>query len=357
MSSTVPATARAAILTALNQPLTIDSNHPVKQPSELAPGECLVKIEYAGCCHSDVHIKRGDWARTAPLPVILGHEGVGTVVAIGEHTANTQIKVGDRVGIKWIATTCLSCDLCRRGYESCCPVMFVKSHGFIIDGAFADYVVSYVDYVTPIPEGLDGATAAPILCAGLTIYKALKESKATIGQWVAISGAGGGLGHLGIQYARSMGLRVLAIDTGEEKRKLCLDLGAEAWVDFKETDDLIKAVQKATDGGPHAAVIAVGDAKPFNQALMYLRSAGTLVAVGMAGLSSSLNVPITLLIAKNLNIVGSSLGNRQDVIEALEIAARGKVKPHVQLKKLEDLNDVLKDLEAGKIAGRVVLKL
>jgi len=227
-----------------------------------------------------------------------------------------------------------------------------------MDGTFADYVISYVDYVTPIPDGLDSASAAPILCAGMTVYKALKQSKATIGDWVAISGAGGGLGHLAIQYAVAMGLRVVAIDTGAEKKELCLSLGAEKWIDFKEAEDLIKAVRQATDGfGPHAAIIVVGDARPFNQALMYLRSAGTLVAVGMPTSSSTLNVPITLLIGKSITVVGSALGNRQDVTEALAIAAQGKVKVHVQERKLEDLNNILSDFQEGRVTGRLVIKL
>jgi len=183
------------------------------------------------------------------------------------------------------------------------------SHGFQLDGTFQEYVVSFVDYVTPIPEELDGPAATPILCAGVTAYKALKQTNLIVGQWVAIAGAGGGLGHLAIQYAVAMGLRVLAIDTGETKKTLCLSLGAEKWVDFQESAHLIDDVKAATDGlGPHAAVIAAGNVKPFNQAIMYLRSTGTLVCVGVPGGNAVLNVPVPLLVAKSLTILGSVIG-------------------------------------------------
>ncbi|TFK64155.1 GroES-like protein [Pluteus cervinus] len=354
----IPRTARAAVLKEIGGRYTIVEDHPVKQPDELAPGECLVKLEYSGVCHSDVHVKNGDWARQAPLPLVGGHEGVGTVVAIGKGTVNSEVKIGERVGVKWIAATCLRCEMCRKGHESACPLSFQKTHGFFIDGSFAQYVVSYTSHLTPIPEGLNSAAAAPILCAGLTVYKALKQARATIGDWVAISGAGGGLGHLAVQYAVAMGYRVVAIDTGDEKKEICLKLGAEKWVDFKETQDLVQDVKTAADGqGPQSAIIAVGTPHPFNQAVLYLRPTGTLVAVGMPGGAATLEVPVTLLIAKSLTILGTAIGNRQDAIEALSIAASGKVKCWYQVKPLEDLNQVLDDLLAGKVAGRIVLQL
>ncbi|KAF5345065.1 hypothetical protein D9758_010411 [Tetrapyrgos nigripes] len=184
-----------------------------------------------------------------------------------------------------------------------CPTAWSSIHGLRIDGTFSKYVnptkVSFADYVTPIPKEVDSAAAAPILCAGLTAYKSLKLSNAKFGQWIAVGGAGGGVGHLAIQYAKAMGLRVIAIDAGLEKRDLCLKLGAEKWVDFIVSTDLVKDVQIAADGlGPHVAVITAGHALPFNQALQYLRPTGTLVAAGMPGGEAMLNVPIGLLIAK-----------------------------------------------------------
>ncbi|KAG6887572.1 hypothetical protein C0992_011770 [Termitomyces sp. T32_za158] len=285
MDLSIPKTAKAAVLTDRGGKYIFKEDYPVKQPSELLPGECLVKIEYSGVCHSDLHVKLGDWQKKSILPLIGGHEAVGRVVAIGEHSDAGTVKIGDRVGLKWFADVCMKCEMCRKGYEACCPQS--KAHGFTVNGTFAEYV-------------------------GLTVYKALKQSQAKIGDWVAISGAGGGLGHLedeAVQYAVAMGLRVLAIDTGAAKKELCSKLGAEKWVDFKETTDIVADVRAATDGlGPHAALIAVGDARPFNPALLYLRSAGTLVAIGMPGGNALLNVPVTLLIGKSLTILGSAVG-------------------------------------------------
>jgi len=278
------------------------------------------------------------------------------VAAIGTHSVST-VKVGDRVGVKWIGNVCGQCEMCRKGHDSSCHMSFTNTHGFQDDGTFQEYVVSFVNYVTPIPEDIDGAAATPLLCAGLTVYKALKQANVSIGQWIAISGAGGGLGHLAVQYAVAMGLRVLAIDTGDVKKKLCIGLGAEKWVDFMESKDLVKDVQDATGGlGPDAAIITAGDITPFNQAIMYLRLKGTLVCVGMPAGNALLNIPVTLLIGKSMTIVGSAIGNRQDVSETIQIATLGKVKCQHQVRKLEDINEIFEELEAGKVAGRIVIQ-
>ncbi|KAF8888346.1 chaperonin 10-like protein [Infundibulicybe gibba] len=357
-SPAIPATAPAAVLHKVGGEYVLAADHPVKQPSELKPDECLIRLEYSGVCHSDLHIKKGDWGRDPILPLVGGHEGVGHVVAMGKNSTEELVKIGDRVGVKWIADACLRCEMCMQGSESSCLTSFVRSHGFMVHGTFSQYVVSYTKYVTPIPEGLHSAAATPILCAGLTIYKALKQTNAKAGDWVSISGAGGGLGHLGVQYAVAMGFRVLAIDTGAAKKELCLRLGAEQWVDFLESKDLVKDVQAATGGsGPQAAVVAAGDAKPFNQALTYIRFTGTLVVVGMPGKDAILSVPINFLVSKSATIVGTAIGNRKDMAEALQLAAHGKVQCQYEVKELKDLNSVLDDLEGGRVAGRVVLKL
>lgn len=277
------------------------------------------------------------------------------MVAIGEHSLNKTVKVGDRVGLKWVGSACLTCDMCLHGAESNCPSQ--KINGYTIDGTFADYIVSYVDYVTPIPENLDGATAASILCAGVTVYKGLLQSNTIVGNWIAIPGAGGGLGHLAIQYAKAMGLRVLAIDTGEQKKALALSLGADKWIDFRESKNLIADVKAATDGaGPHAAIVSAAAAAPFNQAVIYLRPTGTMVALGMPT-DAALNIPITLLVGRCIRIVGSAVGNRQDAFEALAIAAQGKVKCHYQLTTLDGINNTFTAMEKGQITGRIVLEL
>ncbi|KAF5392025.1 hypothetical protein D9757_003260 [Collybiopsis confluens] len=377
---TIPATARAAVITTIKEDLQL-KDVKVVQPSELAPGECLVKVEFAGksffysqclalssslnstptilgCCHSDVHVRDNDWGVTQ-TPMIGGHEGVGRVVAIGANTIASPVKVGDRVGMKWVANACLKCEKCTLGYESLCDVARKVSHGCGVDGTFAEYTRCWVDYVTPIPENLDGAAVTPILCAGITIYSGLKKTNARPGEWVAITGAGGGLGHLGVQYAVAMGLRVIAIDTGASKRELCMKLGAEKWVDYAASKDLVQDVRDATGGaGPHAAVLAVGHELPLTQAVLYIRDAGTIVTVGMPGPSNgNLNVPVALIVTKAIHIAGSATGNRKDMAEALDFVARGKVNCHHEVRDLNDVNTSLRELTEGKVTGRIVLRI
>jgi len=263
--------------------------------------------------------------------------------------------VGDRVGIKWLADSCLDCENCRNGREQNCAD--AKLSGFTVDGTFSEYVVSYVHHVTPIPQGIKSQEAASILCAGVTVYRAIKYSGSKIGDWIVLPGAGGGLGHLAVQYANQMGLRVLAIDSGPEKKKLCLDLGAEKWIDFKETKDLVKDVTDICDGvGAHCAIVTTANASGYQQAIEYLRPGGTLMAVGLPG-EAKLEASIFFTVFKSLNIKGSYVGNRQDAIEALDIAARGKVKCSFAAKPLKDLTEIFENLEDGKIAGRVVVDM
>jgi propanol-preferring alcohol dehydrogenase len=206
--------------------------------------------------------------------------------------------MGDRVGIKWLADSCLQCESCRKGFEQSAQYrrnhstradgsadcLQAKLSGFTVDGTFQQYAVSYVNHVTPIPDGIDSSAAASILCAGVTTYRAIKYSGAQHGNWIALPGAGGGLGHLAIQYARASGLRVVAIDTGAEKKALCEKLGVEKWIDFKETEDLVQAIKDATDGlGPHVTLVTAATGAAYKQAVDYLRPGGSLMAVGLPG--------------------------------------------------------------------------
>ncbi|KAF7777905.1 hypothetical protein Agabi119p4_3977 [Agaricus bisporus var. burnettii] len=354
----IPKTQRAAVLYERKGEYRIEKEWPVTQPHELKPGQCLVKMEYTGVCHSDLTIKNRD---SAPpnIPLIGGHEGVGVIVAIGEHTQDPIIKIGDRVGLKYIAKICETCEMCRSGKESLCISDTEKlTHGYQIGGTFQEYVLSYTNYVSKIPDGIDSAGATPLFCAGVTVYKAIKTLGGRLGQWVAISGAGGGLGHLAVQFAVAQGLRVIAIDTGEDKKELVLSLGAEKWIDFKESKDLVADVQLASGGlGPHAAVIATGNPQPFFQAALYLRPTGTIMCIGVPAGLAPLAVPIALIVLKGLNIIGTLVGSRLDIEELLAIVARGKVKCHYETRSLEDLNTVFSELEAGKITGRIILKI
>lgn len=289
-----------------------------------------------------------------PNFLIGGHEGLGVIVAIAENTPYSPVKLGDRVGIKWLADSCLQCESCRKGWEQNCSA--AKVSGFTVDGTFAEYVVSFVNHVSPIPDNIDDAEAASILCAGVTTYRAIKHSNTHSGDWIVIPGAGGGLGHLAVQYATYMGLRVVAIDTGADKKALCEKLGAEKWIDFKETKDIVKDIKDATGGlGPHATLVTAANPSAYQQAVDYLRPAGTLVLVGLP--NSPLGVNIWWTVFKSIRIVGSYVGNRQDAVEALAIAARGKVKVHYALKGLSDLKEVYEGMENGAIVGRMVLNM
>ncbi|KZT25766.1 GroES-like protein [Neolentinus lepideus HHB14362 ss-1] len=349
----IPKTQVAAVVPAPGAAVEIRREHPVRQPSELAPGECLVKLTYTGVCHTDLHAKQYDWPVKPKHPLVGGHEGVGIVVAIGEHTSQSPVKIGDRVGIKWLADSCLQCEQCRKGLEQCC--LNCKLSGYTVDGTFQQYVVSFVNHVSLIPEGIADADAASVLCAGVTVYRAIKYSRTHAGDWIVLPGAGGGLGHLAIQYAREMGLRVVAVDTGAEKKELCMKLGAEKWIDFLESKDLVADIKAATDGlGPHAAVVTAATGAAYSQAVDYLRNGGTLMAVGLPG-KATLDASIFFTVYKGISILGSYVGNRQDAYEALEIASRGRVKVIFKLRPLSDLKEVYEGMEKGLIAGRVVL--
>ncbi|KAG6828822.1 hypothetical protein H0H92_006647 [Tricholoma furcatifolium] len=353
MSPTIPKTQTAAIVASSGARIQVKHDHPVKSQAELAPGECLVKLHCTGVCHTDLHAALGDWPVPPKSPLIGGHEGVGEIVAIGNHTTGSPVKVGDRVGIKWLADSCLNCEQCRKGREQNC--VEAKLSGYTVDGTFSEYVVSFVRHVTPIPKNLDSQAAASILCAGVTVYRALKYSQITAGDWVVLPGAGGGLGHLAIQYAKNMGFRVIAIDSGPEKKKLCHELGADVWIDFKESKNVVEDVKKATDGlGAHSAVVTTASPSGYTQAVDYLRCGGTLMVVGLPG-KAALEASIFFTVFKSISILGSYVGNRQDAMEAIEIAARGAVKCHYQTRKIDALQQVYEDLTKGQISGRVVL--
>ncbi|KAI9007824.1 mannitol-1-phosphate dehydrogenase [Hyaloraphidium curvatum] len=354
-TASVPAVQRAAVVKEAGAPPTVVNDYPVKQPAQLAPGECLVHIEASGVCHTDLHAAKGDWPVKASYPLVGGHEGVGQVVAIGAGTPNSPVKIGDRVGVKWIAESCLNCEQCKRGNEQTC--YSAKLSGYTVDGTFCEYLLSSVYCVSKIPGTLDSHDAASILCAGVTMYRAIKYSETQASDWMVIPGAGGGLGHMGVQYAKVRGLRVVAIDTGADKKALCEKLGADAWIDFKETKDVVAAVKAVTDGlGAHSAVVASASPASYTQATEYLRPGGTLMVVGLPG-AATLDASIFFTVLRSIKILGSYVGNRQDADEALAIAASGKVKVIYSKQPLSALAKVYDEMEAGKIAGRIVLDL
>ncbi|KAI0806269.1 GroES-like protein [Irpex lacteus] len=348
---TIPKTQTAAVVPAHGAALEIRKDHPVVQPEDLKPGECLVKLVSTGVCHTDLHCAKNDWPVASIVPLVGGHEA--SIHTSSDRCRSCRRHCSATVSASMAASSCLKCEFCRKGLEQVCPKG--QYSGFTVDGTFQEYCRSDVEHVTPIPDNLDSAAAASILCAGVTVYRAIKYSGSQIGDWIVLPGAGGGLGHLAVQYAAAAGLRVLAIDTGAEKRDLVLSLGAEKWIDFKESKDLVKDIVAATDGlGPHTAVVTAATSAAYEQAIDYLRPGGTLMIVGLPG-HAKLGAGIFQTVVKSINIHGSYVGNRQDAYEAIEIASRGKVKVVFKTQPLSSLKETYEALEAGQIAGRIVL--
>lgn len=311
-------------------------------------GQILIRTEACGVCHTDLHAARGDWPLKPTPPFTPGHEGIGVVVELGEGV--TSVKVGDRVGVPWLYSACGHCEFCLSAKEPVCPG--AEFGGYTKNGGFAEYIIGDPDYVARIPEGLSAAQAAPIICAGVTTYKGLKETAAKPGEWVAISGCGG-LGHLAIQYAKAMGLKVCAVDIDDGKLEHATQVGADAVVNAKTEDDAAGAVKKATGGGAHGVLITAPSLAAFKQGVDMTRKHGTCVLVGLP--PGEFPTPLFDVVANCITIRGSFVGNRKDMAEALAFAAEGKVQADVELQPLSAINDVFDRLQNGNVPSRVVI--
>jgi len=323
---------------------------PVAKP---AADEVLVNIKFSGVCHTDLHAVNGDWPLPTKLPLVGGHEGAGVVVARGELVDDVQ--VGDHVGVKWINGSCLHCDFCQQSDEPLCAKALLS--GYTVDGTFQQYCIAKAAHVARLAKDIPLDAVAPVLCAGITVYKGLKESGARPGQTVAIVGAGGGLGSLACQYAQAMGLRVIGIDTGEEKRKMVLEkLGGSSFVDFATSKNLVKDVQAATEDGlgPHAVILVAVNEKPFQQAAEYVRPRGTVICIGLPA-GAYLRAPVFESVIRMVTIKGSYVGNRRDSAEAIDFFRRGLIKAPYKVVGLSELEKVYDLMHKGAIAGRYVL--
>ncbi|KAJ5113837.1 hypothetical protein N7456_002371 [Penicillium angulare] len=325
-------------------------------------GQVLVRLTHVGVCHSDHGIMTNAWARyPRPTPVnqIGGHEGVGHVVQLGHGIKKGQLslKVGDRVGIKFVHDICRLCAACLSGAESCCAEMEIS--GYFTPGCFQEYCVAPADYVTRIPDEVTSSLAAPLLCAGLSAYSALKKSRATPGSWIVILGAGGGVGHLMCQIAsRALGLRVIGVDV-QEKGGLIKECGAEVFLAL-EQGDRMHAIYRQTEGlGAAAVLVCTGEDSAFTEAIEMLRFNGVAVVVGV---QEGTERPISsacpnAFLFKQTSIVGSSVGTYRESVEVMELARRGILQPCVNLEPLENLQNVFERMEAGTLKGKVVLNI
>lgn len=337
-------TMKAAVVREFGKPLVIEE----RQIPEPGPDEIQIKMQACGVCHTDLHAAEGDWPIKPTPPFIPGHEGVGYVSGLGRNVKT--VKEGDRVGIVWLYSACGQCVDCLAGQEACCSK--AEFGGYTRNGGYAEYAVADPNYVAHLPGNVDFVDVAPIVCAGVTVYKGLKSTEAKPGEWVVISGVGG-LGHLAVQYAKAMGLHVAAVDVSDEKLELARSLGAKLTVNARTQDPA--AFFQREIGGAHAVLVTAPSTPAFAQAIGMTRPRATIALNGLP--PGSFPLPIFEVVLKALTVRGSIVGTRLDLAEALSFAGDGLVHAHTRAEKLEDINDVFKRMHEGKIDGRIVLDI
>jgi len=335
---------KAAVLHEFRKPLVLED---VARP-ELAPDEVLIKVEACGVCHSDLHVADGDWpqfSRITKIPLILGHEIAGRVSALGD--AVHGLNVGDHVGVPWIYWTCGECESCREGNENLCSKQQIA--GVSVDGGYAEFVKAPGSHTQKIPSGLSSIEAAPLFCAGVTVYRALSQAKISSGLRLAVFGVGG-LGQVAVQIGTNLGAQVTAVDVSEEKLATATALGAFRTLNAAATN-VVKEFRSI--GGAHVAIVTSAAKAAYDTAFSCLRSRGTLLVVGLP--SENICFPPIMMAAGEVHIQASAVGTRKDLREVLAMAAAGKLRCQVAARPLAQVNEVLEELRQGKIAGRVVL--
>jgi alcohol dehydrogenase, propanol-preferring len=336
-------TYRAAVVHDFHRPLTVEE---VPSPA-LEPGQVRVKVEASGLCHTDIHAAHGDWPVKPSPPFIPGHEGVGIVTELGPGVS--EVEVGDRVGMPWLGYACGTCDHCVSGWETLC--LEQKNMGYSIDGGFGEYASAFARYVVKVPAGVDPFDAAPLTCAGVTTYKAVKVAGTRSSDLVAVFGVGG-LGHLAIQYAAIAGGRVVAVDLIDEKLDLARELGAEFTVNASR-EDPVEAIQRL--GGADQAIALAVSPRAFEQAYGSLRRHGTLVFVALPA-DNNVTLPIFETVLNGITIVGSIVGTRADLREVFELHAAGKTRVIREIRPLDQVNEAIEDVNAGRVAARIVFQ-
>lgn len=337
-------TMRAAVVRAFGEPLTIE-RVPIPVPGT---HEALIRVTSSGVCHTDLHIVAGEWDRRPATPFVPGHEGHGTVVALGPRAGD--VRIGDRLGCAWLSSACGTCSFCLTGRDGLCPDQ--HNSGFTVNGSLAEYMLVDTRYAARIPAGVDPVALSPVLCAGVSAYRGLRSSGLRPGQWVAVVGIGG-LGHFAVQYAVAMGLRVAAVDVDEAKLSLARRHGAEMTVNATTQDPGVELTERL--GGVHGALVTAASLSGFDHVPGMIRRGGTIVLLGLPSGEVRLNVVDTVL--RGLTIRGCATGSRVDLAEALDFFAAGQITPTIDVRQLEDINEIFADLEAGRIEGRAVVDL
>ncbi|MFY9909305.1 MAG: zinc-dependent alcohol dehydrogenase [Candidatus Sulfotelmatobacter sp.] len=337
---------KAAVLHAFKTPLALE-DVPRPEPSD---DEVLIEVEVCGVCHSDLHVADGDWKQFAGIvkkPLILGHEIVGRVTERGSVVQGVQ--VGERVGVPWLQWTCGQCEFCREGNENLCVRQRIT--GVMVDGGYAEFAKAPASHVVKIPDMLPSEQAAPLLCAGVTVHRALKQGKLRAGQRLAVFGVGG-LGHLAIQIGRGTGAEVVAIDVSEEKLALAESLGAVRTLNAT-TSEVVKELRKS--GGVHVAIVAAGAKSAYDMAFSCVRPSGNLLVVGLP--AQDICFPPILMAASEIQVKASAVGTREDLREVLAMGAAGTLHCQVSARRLAEAGEVLAQLSRGEIRGRAVLRM
>ncbi|MFJ2091038.1 alcohol dehydrogenase AdhP [Streptomyces sp. NPDC087901] len=335
---------RAAVVRSFTEPLVVE-DRPVPTP---AGHQVLVRMEASGLCHTDIHAAQGDWPVKPSPPFVPGHEGIGIVEAAGDQVGH--LAVGDRVAIPWLGEACGHCDHCVSGWETLC--LEQQNSGYSVDGSHAEYALAHGTYVVPVPDGIDPLDAAPLTCAGVTTYKAVKLSGARPGTRVLVSGIGG-LGHLALQYARIFGAETIAVDVTDEKLALARELGADHVIDARVQD---VAEEARRLGGVDAAISLAVSNESFAAAYGALRRGGTLVLVALPA-EGRLEIPVFDTVLNGTKIVGSIVGTRQDLAEVFRLHGLGRTRVVRESRDLADINASIDEVLRGRVSGRLVFDL
>jgi propanol-preferring alcohol dehydrogenase len=335
---------KAAVVTNFHSPLEIQ-DLPVPEPG---PGEVLVRIETSGLCHTDIHAAHGDWPVKPTPPFIPGHEGIGVIEELGAGV--TTRAVGDRVAIAWLGYACGACRQCISGWETLCESQ--QNSGYSVNGTFAEYAIAPAEFATPVPDAISSRDGAPLTCAGVTTFKAIKVARVAPGETVAIFGVGG-LGHLALQYARIAGAFVIGVDIEDSKLAMATDLGADHVVNSR-TSDPVEAIQAL--GGADVAVALAASPAAFDQAYRSLRRGGRLVCVALPADGAALNLPIFDTVINGKTVIGSIVGTRNDLADVFALHAAGRTKVIAVDRKLDEVNQSFDDVLAGRVPARVVFQ-
>lgn len=337
---------KAAVVHAFDRPLAIE-DVPIPEPG---PEQVLVRIEASGLCHTDIHAARGEWPVKPQPPFIPGHEGVGVITRVGPGNAH-GLAPGMRVAIPWLGYACGDCAYCNSGRETLCEHQ--QNTGYSVNGGFAEYAVGHARHVVRVPDGIDPADAAPLTCAGVTTYKAVKESGARSSSLVAVVGAGG-LGHLALQYARITGASVAAVDVNEARLHTATELGADHVIHAGEQD---AAAALRALGGADAVICTAVTPDAFEAGLAGLARGGTLVCVGLPA-ENGMTLPIFDTVLGGLTVKGSIVGTHQDLVEVFDLHRRGKTVVERQEAELDGVNDAIEAVLDGSAgAARTVFRM